>query len=348
MSKKVVKYVLNILFLLLIIAGTFYLLLRNQEIDIIMHQIRNAKKSYLLAGVGLLGIFVCSESVIICQLLNAMSYPIRFFRCFLLSCIGFFFSSITPGASGGQPVQIYYMTQCGVDMFVGTLSLMVVTVVYKLALLLLCAVFAIFEHKVFMYSLSKVPLLFVYGLLGNLLFLLFLVMIIFKPRLAVFLVNWLINLLSKFRFFKHPEKLREKAVDSMNKYTKGAEYIKNHIMLVPRFLIITLIQRLSYFSVAYMVYRSFGLRGTSYTEIITLQIVLSLAVDVLPLPGAAGANENVFMHLYRHVFGMAVVPALLICRGITYYVLLLATALITCFAHFYLARKKRKFTQITK
>ena len=346
MSKKNVKYMLNILFLVLIIAGTFYLLLRNQEIGVIIDQIKATKKGFLLGGIGLLVIYVCSESVIICQLLRVMKHPLHFGKCILISCVGFFFSAITPGASGGQPVQVYYLTQCKLDLFVGTLVLMIVTVIFKMTLLLLAIAFAVIEPGAFWGSVSKVPLFFIYGVLGNLLFLLFLMIVIFKPKLATFLVNWGIGVLNKLRIVKHTERLQNKAVESMNQYTQAALYVREHLNLFPRLLFITVIQRLAYFTVAYMVYRSFGLTGVSYTTIITLQIVLSLSVDVLPLPGAAGANENVFMRLYKAIFGVAVVPGLLLCRGITYYVLLIMTAAVTCFAHFYFMRQKKRMAEV--
>lgn len=342
MSKKTIKYMVNILFLVLIIAGTFYLLLRNQEINVIIDQIKATKKGYLLAGIGLILIYVCSESVIICQLLSVMKHPLRFGKCILISCIGFFFSAITPGASGGQPIQIYYLTQCKLDLFVGTLALMVVTVIFKMTLLLLAILFAVIEPGAFWGSVSKVPLFFIYGCLGNLLFLLFLVLIIFKPSLAAKLVNAGINLLKKLRIIKNTERWQAKAVESMNNYTQAALYIKKHLNLFPRLFLITMVQRLAYFTIAYMVYRSFGLTGVDYTTIVALQIVLSLSVDVLPLPGAAGANESVFMRLYRAIFGVAVVPGLLLCRGITYYVLVILTAVVTCFAHFYFMRQSKR------
>lgn len=54
--------------------------------------------------------------------------------CFLFSSVGFFFSCITPSASGGQPAQIYYMKKEKIPIPVSTLVLMIVTITYKLVL----------------------------------------------------------------------------------------------------------------------------------------------------------------------------------------------------------------------
>lgn len=53
-----------------------------------------------------------------------------------LQLIGFFYSCITPSASGGQPAQIYYMSKDGLDVSVSTLVLMIVTITYKAVLVL--------------------------------------------------------------------------------------------------------------------------------------------------------------------------------------------------------------------
>ena len=40
-----------------------------------------------------------------------------------------------------------------------------------------------------------------------------------------------------------------------------------------------------------IVYKSYGLSGTSFWNIIALQTMIGVAVEMLPLPGAAGVTE---------------------------------------------------------
>ena len=50
------------------------------------------------------------------------------------------------------------------------------------------------------------------------------------------------------------------------------------------------------------------------------ETVLSLSVEMMPLPGAVGVTESVFILLYDDVFGkLLVYPALLLTRGINFY-----------------------------
>ena len=58
-------------------------------------------------------------------------------HCALYSFVGFFFSCITPSASGGQPMQIFYMKKDKLPIPVTTLVLMIVTITYKAVLVVI-------------------------------------------------------------------------------------------------------------------------------------------------------------------------------------------------------------------
>jgi len=67
-----------------------------------------------------------------------------------------------------------------------------------------------------------------------------------------------------------------------------------------------------------------GLSGYSVLDMIALQAVLVVAVSSLPLPGAVGASESVFLQLSVGIFTAALAPAgVLLSRGISFYAMLL-------------------------
>ena len=78
-----------------------------------------------------------------------------------------------------------------------------------------------------------------------------------------------------------------------------------------------------------MVYRAYGLSGYSLWEIAALQALCSVAVGYLPLPGSAGAAENVFLRGFLLIYGEALVaPAMILTRTLNCYLILIITALI--------------------
>ena len=102
----------------------------------------------------------------------------------------------------------------------------------------------------------------------------------------------------------------------------------------------TVVQRVFLFAVTYMVYKSYGLSGTPFFDIIAIQAIIAIAVEMLPLPGAAGITEFCFKHMFTAVFGAGyVLPALILSRGMSFYFLIIVGGIVTVIAHFIATRR---------
>lgn len=80
--------------------------------------------------------FVAGEGCMIWYLLKGIGERAGLLRCISYSFIGFFFSGITPSATGGQPMQLYYMKKDGTKISSASVVLMAVAVIYKFVLAL--------------------------------------------------------------------------------------------------------------------------------------------------------------------------------------------------------------------
>ncbi len=92
---------------------------------------------YLFGAMGLGIFFVSAEGLMICYLLRALGNPIAAGRCIKYSFIGFFYSGITPSATGRQPMQLYHMKKDGLKISESTVVLMTVAVLYKFVLVVI-------------------------------------------------------------------------------------------------------------------------------------------------------------------------------------------------------------------
>ena len=89
----------------------------------------------------------------------------------------------------------------------------------------------------------------------------------------------------------------------------------------------------------------FGLHGASVYDVVMLQAVVSVSVDMLPLPGGMGISENLFLIIFKTIFaGSLLLPAMVLSRGIAFYVQLLFSAGMTAVAHFTIGRKAQDST----
>ena len=134
MKKKILQTVLflGIMFL------TFYTLLHGQNLSEIYQAVKNMSVPYLIAAAGLALFFVCAEGSMIWYLLTSMRKKTDS-QTTVLCVVGkeFFYSGITPSATGGQPVQLYYMNKDGNKGSDSTIVLMTVAVIYKIVLVVL-------------------------------------------------------------------------------------------------------------------------------------------------------------------------------------------------------------------
>lgn len=341
------KKLLNILVLVLLVVGTTYFLLKDQEMDDLLGCIISANKLWLIAGLLCMVGFICLESVIIHYLLNALSYSIKLIHCIKYSFVGFFFSAVTPSSTGGQPAQIFVMKQDNIGVSISSLVLMVVTVAYKIALMFIAVVMLIIEKGFVLKHIKGIEFIMIYGLVVNVFMIVFLLLIIFKQSLAKKLIGNFILFLGKHKLIKHPDSTLKKALASISKYDKGAEFLRNNKGIFFNVFVITVIQRILYLIVTYTVYKSFGLYGCSPFEIITLQLIISMAVDNLPWPGGLGVNEGIFMVFFTEIFTSSFVTAgLMLTRGLNYYFIILAGGIVTALSRF--LRRKQNVTTIEK
>ena len=128
------KTIFNVIFLLVVFAGTMYGVFHGEDIGEIVKILGQVNVLWLIPGVICVVVFIWGESIIIYYMMRTLKIRLKKWTCFLFSSVGFFFSCITPSASGGQPAQIYYMKKEKIPIPVSTLVLMIVTITYKLVL----------------------------------------------------------------------------------------------------------------------------------------------------------------------------------------------------------------------
>ena len=327
---------LDIVLVIIIGALTFRLLFKDEELSDIIKLIKKAETGWLIAGVFCVFFFVAGESVIINYMLRLFKVAIPFTRCLKYSFIGFFFSCITPSASGGQPAQMYYMKKDGIKLGHSTLIMLVITVAYKAVLVLLGLVFICFHYSYIMSHVGDLWWLLLIGFALNLAYIFGLLFILVRPLWAKSVAKKLIKLLIRMRILK--KKNYEKYVRKINRicdtYMVGADYIKHNVKAVLKIFLITLVQRGFLLSVTWIVYRSYGLSGTGFLDIISIQTIIGITVEMLPLPGAAGITEACFSLMFVGIFPDKLLkPALLLSRGLSFYVLLIMSAAVTFGAH---------------
>lgn len=338
-SKK--KMMANAAFLLFIFTLTVYGIFHGEDLHAVMNAMAQADFYWLIPGVGCVVFFIWGESIIIWYMMHSFQIPVKKRTCFLFSSVGFFFSCITPSASGGQPMQLYYMKKEKISLPVSTVILMIVTITYKAVLVVTGLGILIFGQGFLHHYLKGILPVFYLGIGLNVFCVSAMLVLVFHPVLAKgIMVNGL-KLLERLHLLKRNENRLTRLEQSMNLYHATAVYLENHKKVMAIVLAITFAQRFALFAATWFVYRSFHLHGTSPDVIILLQAVISVSVDMLPLPGGMGISETLFLTIFQPVFGTLLLPGMILSRGLGYYGELLISAFFTIIAQLTIGDKAR-------
>ena len=302
---KVKKVILNAVIFFLVLGLTVYGVFHGEDMGALKEAIGQARLIWLLPAVGCVFIFIWGESIIIC---------------------------VTPSASGGQPMQIYFMKKEKIPIPVATVILMIVTITYKLVLVVIGLGIILFAREFLHAYLGEILFVFYLGVALNVFCVTFMMVLVFHPFLAKQMMLKGLWILEKLHLMRHKEERTKKLEASMDMYNETAAYMSTHMWLMIRVFLITFGQRIALFAATCFVYQSFGLSGTHWLVILTLQAVISVSVDMLPLPGGMGISESLFLIIFKPVFGALLLPGMILSRGLGYYSQLLISAVFTLVA----------------
>ena len=325
-TKKIKKTIRNLIVFVLLIGLTFYLIFKDQNVLEILKIALSVKKRYILVAIIAMCLYLLGETINITRILKELGEKSTFLRNIKYTLIGFFFSSITPAASGGQPMEIYYMHKEKIAVANSTLALLVHLTSFQIVTITLGIISTVLHFEIVK---SGLIYLVIIGILLNSSALALLAISIFSKRLSKGLINFAVKVL---KFFKIPniEKKQESLEKELEKYQESAVYIKEHKKLMIKTLATTFVQIIIYYSIPYWVYLAFGFTSYNFLQIVTLQAMLYATVSGIPSPGAVGVSEGAFIEIFKGVFPTAMInSAILLNRGASFYLFVIISAIIT-------------------
>lgn len=316
----------NFAIFVLLIVLTFWFVFKDQDFGKIIGIIGETNLIFVLIGLAVMFGYFVVEAWNIRTLLAGFGEKISMKDALRYTLIGFFFCSVTPGASGGQPLEIYYMSKDGISSANATMAILIQTCGVQVAVVGLGIIFLIFSPQI---AAGPIMSLFMLGVLINGVALAALLVAILSPKLAKKMINWGLNFLKKIHIRRF-EKNRKSINDSLAQYSEASAYIKEHKKEFRNAMMRTVLQMTLYYLVPYFVYLSFGLSEMTALGIVAMQSVLFIATSGLPIPGAIGASEAVFLGLYGAVYGAEnVESALILTRGSNFYLFVIVAMVVT-------------------
>lgn len=313
-------------FFFLFAAAVIFFLMRGTDIRDVSSALAKTSLPFLIAGVLMAEIFHLAEGINLRILLTSFGYSVTFWQGMKYAYIGFFFSSITPSSTGGQPAQLYAMKKDGIEIAHGTLALVAELTSFQIAVFFMEVMAG---RSLILGEVKPDGILLVLaglGFLTNILFITGLLAVLFSHRLKDRILHFLYSLIHRMPV-KNKGRWREKLEASFKDFQICADLFRKNPGVMGKVVIVSICQVICWFSVPFMVYLAMGENTAGYPQVFLLQTVLFMTTALLPFPGAAGISEYAFTRLFSGVFTkhpMAV--ATLVNRGISFYCLLIISA----------------------
>ncbi len=290
-----------LLVLILIVFLTLNHIYDKESLRIIITSINNINPVYILIGLLIVISYFTLHGSYVKIMLKTLKQDISLRRGIFYSLVEFYFSGITPSATGGQPVELYYMTKDKIPVRNSYIVLILNTISFKVTLLILGILVLIFKGSYIFSNNTIYILCFFIGFIADIILVTMYLFLLFNKKLIKTILSKL------YAIGKHIKKLNnfleKRSIDNiMDKYSNELQFIKDNKKTVFITFIITFIQRVLMFSIAYIVYRALGFSEYNYFDLLTIQISVQLAIEVMPLPGGAWLSENMIYSMFVMIF----------------------------------------------
>lgn len=314
--KNIFKYLFNIIVFFALIYLTFSILFKNEDLGTIYSIIGSASYRFIFLGFLCMIIYYLCEAINLRRTLCALNEKCTLFYTIKYVLIGVFFNSITPAASGGQPMQIYFMHRDGIRVPTSTAALLLNLLSMQVVTITLELFSTIFLHQ---YMDEGIIILFIVGILLNLSALTLIIIGMYSKKLSTALVHFVMKILKLFRIKKYA-KIENNLQEALEKYNESAKYIRVNKKILSRQFLLAYLQHIAYYSVPFFVLCSFGLPKQSYLVMVGLQSIVFGTVSGIPSPGAVGVSEGAFQSIFKPIFTENYInSAMLLHRLVSFY-----------------------------
>lgn len=323
LKKDIWKKILVAIIFFLVMGLTFYAVFSGTDPRDVFKEMLNIAPLFVVAMLLSAVAFVATEGLKIWLMMDGRHHFKYYFRCCCYALVELFYGGITPSASGGQPIQLLYMKRDGYSFSRGCASMSFIEATNKGVLAfsgLLIVIFwrkplfEIFDDYIGWYFLGWGILIFWTCVL---------IMLIIKPEICERAVLFIMKLPIKMRLIKDSKKANDMVVHFFDGYRHIFAMIKESKLKAVLVAALSFLQRFFLLLVTYWVYLGLGLSGTGFWEIIIVQLIVVVASDMIPLPGAQGISEFIYHKIFVGIFGTAyLTTSMCAMRAVSFYFIL--------------------------
>ena len=228
-----------------------------------------------------------------------------------------FFNGVTPFSTGGQPMEIYMLTEHDIPLPMATTQVIQSSIFYQIALVLFGVIAIVLNLSFGFFSQDTATNYFVIlGFLMNLGVAIVLFFLSSSKRVTV-------KIGSIFKWVIHKLKIQvedQEVNQILDDYYHSFQEMKKNKKLIVEGILFNLLSLACLYSVPFFITLAMGNPSITLFETLISSAYVYVMASFIPIPGASGGIEYAFSKVYYHFMpANSLSAALILWRFITYY-----------------------------
>ena len=314
------KYFINIAIILIIGGGSIYLSIGDQ-FDKVLAAFSETNLIWILVLATIMFLYYLVDALSLWYFGKAYKKDYSYKQSFVNAISGTFFNGITPFASGGQFAQVYIFNKQGINPTNSSSILLMCFICYQSVLVLYTGIVVLLKHDYFLNEGAGVFGLAMLGFLINFIVILGLFGGAKSKKFQNFMTHTVLKLLCKIHIVKDYEFTCVKIETYLSDFREQLKFLqKNKPVLIKscvcNFIKLSIIYSMPFFSAKAL---NLDVPWSSFFDFLGLCSFIYLINAFLPIPGASGGSEGVYVLLFSFLGPVGTSSSLFLWRFMSYY-----------------------------
>ena len=314
------KYIINIAVILIIGTISIYLSIGNQ-FDQVIQAFQNAQFHWILIMGIVMFAYYLFDALSLLYFGRAYKKDYTYKQSFINAISGTFFNGITPFASGGQFAQVYIFNKQGISPTNATGILLMCFICYQGVLVLYTGIALLFKFNYFVTNQFAVLNLAILGFVINFVVIFGLFLLAKSKKVQNFLTHNILRFLAKIKVVKDYEMTCAKIDDYLTDFRQQLTYLQNNKPVLIKsclcnFAKLTIIYSMPFFSAKAL---NLNVGWNQFFDFILLCSFIYLINAFIPIPGASGGSEGVYVLIFSFLGSVGTSSSLFLWRVMSYY-----------------------------
>ncbi len=250
--------------------------------------------------------------------------------------IGRYYDAVTPFSTGGQPMQIYYLSTKGIN---GGNSSAIVLIKYVFSILCWIALGAALmiagAVQGVLDNVSGGNLLKITGWIGiavNLIVPIFVLLFLVLPKFMHKLTAGFIKLGAKMKIVKNVDKATERALKTVDDFKSAFTHMATSPVKFVALILVCLCESALTFSIPYFVMKAFSCPVDGLAlAVMSLNVFAIFGVSFIPTPGNSGVLEGMGALAFSVAAGASLIWSVITWRLLTFYIYIIIGLVISVY-----------------